>query len=130
MGDMQNVEHSRARGAQAGDFAIVKNPPERQMDIGNLCRYRGHRICSWRRPWESGPMRATELRLTGFCICCFSEIFHRRADNDYSRKGLPEISSHVANEAMHRHLCNAVADDRVHGPSHGAERWFIKPGEI
>ena len=31
---------------------------------------------------------------------------------------------------MHRHLCDAVADDRVHGFSHGTERWFVHSGEI
>jgi hypothetical protein len=49
---------------------------------------------------------------------------------NYLRKGLPEISRQVANEAMHRHFRDAVADDRVHGFSHGAERWFVNPGKI
>jgi len=45
-------------------------------------------------------------------------------------KGLPEVSCHVTNEAMHRHLRDAVADDRIHGFTHGAERWFVNAGEI
>jgi hypothetical protein len=49
---------------------------------------------------------------------------------DRLSKGLPEISRHVAHEAMHRHLCDAVADDRIHGSSHGTQRWFVNAGEI
>src|SRR6202795_2700580 len=41
-----------------------------------------------------------------------------------------EIGCHVANKAMNRHLRDAVADDCVHGLSHGAERWFVKAQEI
>lgn len=44
--------------------------------------------------------------------------------------GLAKVSCDVTDEAMYRHLCDAMADDRVHGPSHGTERWFVNPGEI
>ena len=45
-------------------------------------------------------------------------------------KDLSEVSGHVANETMNRHLGDAVADDRVHGLSHGAEWRFVKAREI
>ena len=46
------------------------------------------------------------------------------------RKRLPEISRHIANEAMHRCFCNAVTDDRVHRLSHGAERRLVNSTKI
>src|SRR5215475_16046835 len=45
-------------------------------------------------------------------------------------KRLPEISRHIANEAMHRCFCNAVTDDRVHRFSHGAERRLVNSIKI
>ena len=47
-----------------------------------------------------------------------------------SGKLLPKISRHVANEAMHRCLRNAVAYDRIHRLSHRAERRLVNSGEI
>jgi hypothetical protein len=49
---------------------------------------------------------------------------------DYLSQSVPEVSCHVANEAMNRHFRDAMADDRVHGSSDGAERWFVNAGEI
>jgi hypothetical protein len=72
----------------------------------------------------------THLEIEQKIFQCWRECFPHARRFAHLGKGLPEISSHVANETMHRHLCDAVADDRVHGSSHGAEGWFIEPREI
>jgi hypothetical protein len=43
---------------------------------------------------------------------------------------MSQVSCHVVNEAMNRHFRDAVADDRVHNLSHGAEWWFVYAREI
>jgi hypothetical protein len=45
-------------------------------------------------------------------------------------KGSPEVSRHIANEAVNGHLRDAVPDDCVHGFSQWAERWFVDTLEV
>src|SRR5579862_3218963 len=47
-----------------------------------------------------------------------------------SSQGVPKIPRNVTDEAMHRHLRNAMADDRVHRPSHSTQWRFVSPREI
>jgi hypothetical protein len=63
--------------------------------------------------------------------------FHRalRVSTAHTRLGLlteclPKISRHVAHKAMHRYLCDTVADNRVHGLPYSAEGRLVNAGEI
>jgi hypothetical protein len=45
-------------------------------------------------------------------------------------KGFPEVSRHIANEAVNGHLRDAVPDHCVHGFSQRAEWWFVDTLEV
>src|ERR1700747_2267970 len=46
------------------------------------------------------------------------------------RKRVSEILCHLGTEPMHRCLCDAVADNRIHSFSNRAERRLVNTGEI
>ena len=45
-------------------------------------------------------------------------------------KGSPEVSGHIANEAVNGRLRDAVPYDCVHGFSQWTERWFVQTVEV
>ena len=55
---------------------------------------------------------------------------YRTYADDLLAKGFPEVSRHIANEAVNGRLRDAVPYYCVHGFSQWTERWFVETVEV